>query len=294
MLARQASNGMLSAERTRVLSSSARTLTTLERMAPGDGRLDDAALRRLVAAFSLEHHVLDMAGLARQHGTVVSAVMLGAIAGSGLLPFERRHFEDAVKASGGSSASTQASLRGFAAACEEVASARTRGAFVAQVLGSSGLQHASQTSIPMAAITETHAPAVEGYMGSMAAAATVSATVTATAAVQNDQAPAFEDAAHGRSAAAQRLLAGDTRFPAALRPLWTLGCERLIAYQGTGYARQYLDRVAAVWQVEQALQAQSTLQGPHEGPVHAPPKAGQTVTAPGLSAEECPITRELA
>ncbi|MFY7913822.1 MAG: 2-oxoacid:acceptor oxidoreductase family protein, partial [Rubrivivax sp.] len=116
--ARQASNGMLSAERTLVLSSSARTLTTLERMAPGDGRLDDAALRRLLEAFSREHQVLDMAGLARQHGTVVSAVMLGAIAGSGLLPFERRHFEDAVKAGGGSSASTQASLKGFAAACD--------------------------------------------------------------------------------------------------------------------------------------------------------------------------------
>ncbi|MFN9278392.1 MAG: 2-oxoacid:acceptor oxidoreductase family protein, partial [Betaproteobacteria bacterium] len=66
--ARQASNGMLSAERTLVLSSSARTLTTLERMAPGDGRLDDAALRRLLEAFSREHQVLDMAGLARQHG----------------------------------------------------------------------------------------------------------------------------------------------------------------------------------------------------------------------------------
>ena len=162
--ARQAGNGMLSAERTLVLSSSARTLTTLERMAPGDGRLDDQALMKLVAAFSREHQVLDMAGLARQHGTVVSAVMLGAIAGSGLLPFERRHFEDAVKAGGGSSASTQASLKGFAAACDEVSGARTRGAFVAQVLGGSELKHAAQASTPTAAITATPAPGAKGSM----------------------------------------------------------------------------------------------------------------------------------
>ncbi len=237
--ARQAGNGMLSAERTLVLSSSARTLTTLERMAPGDGRLDDQALMKLAAAFSREHHVLDMAGLARQHGTVVSAVMLGAIAGSGLLPFERRHFEDAVKAGGGSSASTQASLKGFAAACDEVASARTRGAFVAQVLGTGAAASRAQPD------DAQPTPAPVG---------------------QPSNAP---------SAAAQRLLAGDTRFPEALRPLLTLGCERLFAYQGAGYARLYLDRVASVLQAEQA-------------------KAAAAAPTPGQPAEEGPITREVA
>ncbi|MCE2689091.1 MAG: indolepyruvate oxidoreductase subunit beta family protein [Rubrivivax sp.] len=262
--ARQAGNGMLSAERTLVLSSSARTLTTLERMAPGDGRLDDAALRRLVAAFSREHQVLDMAGLARQHGTVVSAVMLGAIAGSGLLPFERRHFEDAVKAGGGSSASTQASLKGFAAACDEVASARTRGAFVAQVLGGSELKHAAQPSTPTGAITATPAPGAKGSMN-----------VATIASGQNGETGVSADGARGPGAAAQRLLAGDARFPDALHPLLTLGCERLIAYQGAGYARLYLDRVAAVLQTEQA-------------------KAAVAAPTPGQPAEEGPITREVA
>jgi len=217
--ARQASNGMLSAERTLVLSSSARTLTTLERMAPGDGRLDDASLRQLVAAFSREHQVLDMAGLARQHGTVVSAVMLGAIAGSGLLPFERRHFEDAVKAGGGSSAAAQASLKGFAAALEEVASARTRGAFVAQVLGTGAAPTKAQPTNALPTPTRAGEPS------------------------------------NAASGAGQRLLSGDTRFPEALRPLSALGSERLIAYQGASYARLYLDRVAGVLQAEQAQAA---------------------------------------
>jgi indolepyruvate ferredoxin oxidoreductase beta subunit len=225
--ARQAGNGMLSAERTLVLSSSARTLTTLERMAPGDGRLDDQALMKLVGAFSREHHVLDMAGLARQHGTVVSAVMLGAIAGSGLLPFERRHFEDAIKAGGGSPAATQASLRGFAAACDEVADARTRGAFVAQVLGT-GAQPSS-------------APPTSTPVGEPSTVA---------------------------SSAGGRLLAADTRFPASLHPLLTLGCDRLLAYQGTAYARLYLDRVAGVLQAERTglpAHAQDTAQD--DGPI---------------------------
>jgi indolepyruvate ferredoxin oxidoreductase beta subunit len=272
--ARQASNGMLSAERTLVLSSSARTLTTLERMAPGDGRLDDAALRRLVAAFSREHHVLDMAGLARQHGTVVSAVMLGAIAGSGLLPFERRHFEDALKAGGGSGAATQASLKGFAAACDEVASARTRGAFVAQVLGGSELEYAAQASTPTGAIAATPAPGAKGPMN-----------VATIASGQNDKTGASTDGARGPGAAAQRLLAGDARFPDALHALLTLGCDRLISYQGAGYARRYLDRVAAVLEAEQ-VQAAGRTPPPSDAAAEGKVQVG--------SVDSWPITRETA
>ncbi|MFM8767393.1 MAG: indolepyruvate oxidoreductase, partial [Rubrivivax sp.] len=91
----------------------------------------------------------------------MSAVMLGAIAGSGLLPFERHHFEDAVKAGGGSSASTQASLKGFAAACDEVAGASTRGAFVAQVLGTGAAPAPAKPASGLPA----PAPAPEGNGG---------------------------------------------------------------------------------------------------------------------------------
>ena len=114
--ARQIGNGMASPDRTRVLSSNARLLTTQERMQLGDGRVDEAELLKLVEAFAREHQVFDMNAVARECGTVVSAVLLGAIAGSGLFPFERRFFEEAVR--GGVSA--QASLRGFARAFEIV------------------------------------------------------------------------------------------------------------------------------------------------------------------------------
>jgi indolepyruvate ferredoxin oxidoreductase beta subunit len=116
--ARQVSGGMSSPRRTLVITSSARTLTTQERMQLGDGRADADALLKLVGTFSRARHVFDMAAAAREAGTVVSAVMLGAIAGSGLLPFRREDYEAVVRQSG---ASAEASLRGFAKGFERVA-----------------------------------------------------------------------------------------------------------------------------------------------------------------------------
>jgi indolepyruvate ferredoxin oxidoreductase beta subunit len=115
--ARQIGNGMSSPERTRVITSSSRVLTTLERMQLADGRSDSEQLEKLVRQFSRECQVFDMAQVAKEAGTIVSAVMLGAIAGSGVFPFKREDFEAVVKASG---AASSASLRGFAAGFDAV------------------------------------------------------------------------------------------------------------------------------------------------------------------------------
>ena len=117
---RQVGNAMSSPARTLVITSSSRTLTTAERMVPGDGRTDDAALLKAVRDQSREHHVFDMSQIARECGTVVSAVMLGAIAGSGLLPFGRQAYEAVIR-QGGKGA--EASLRGFSRGFEQVGSA---------------------------------------------------------------------------------------------------------------------------------------------------------------------------
>ncbi|WP_048441979.1 indolepyruvate oxidoreductase subunit beta family protein [Caenimonas sp. SL110] len=118
--ARQIGNGMSTPERTTVITSSSRTLTTQERMQLADGRADSADLIRIVQAFSRQHHVFDMSGMAKDAGTVVSAVMLGAVAGSGLFPFARQDYEAVVKAGG---KGVDASLRGFAAGFAAVAAA---------------------------------------------------------------------------------------------------------------------------------------------------------------------------
>ncbi|NPC54750.1 indolepyruvate oxidoreductase subunit beta family protein [Caenimonas soli] len=114
---RQIGNGMSSPDRTLVISSSSRTFTTAERMQLADGRTDSAELMKVVQQFSRRHHVFDMSAVAKEAGTVVSAVMLGAVAGSGLFPFARGDYEAVVRAGG---RGAEASLRGFAKAYDMV------------------------------------------------------------------------------------------------------------------------------------------------------------------------------
>ena len=135
--ARQISLGLCSPDRTLLISSSNRALTTHEKMQMGDGRMDDAVLLQLLQQHSHASHVLDMVALTRQAGTVVSAVMLGCIAASKLLPLRREDFEFAVhegQAKERQSASQQASLRGFALAWDAMQAQSTQSKFVDAVL----------------------------------------------------------------------------------------------------------------------------------------------------------------
>lgn len=118
---RQIGAGMAARERTHVLTSTSRSLTTSEKMQPGDGRADDAELLAIVRAHSREAQALDMAALARASGTAISAVLFGAIAASGALPLSRASCEATIAASG---KGVDASLRGFAAAYDAVTALR--------------------------------------------------------------------------------------------------------------------------------------------------------------------------
>jgi len=127
---RQIGNGLASPARTQIITSPARTLTTNERMQLGDGRMAAEPMREVVRRYSREHHVFDMGAVTRETGTVVSAVMFGALAASGSLPFVRAPCEAVIR-SGGKGA--EASLRGFDRAHAIVAEMRDRVAFVQRV-----------------------------------------------------------------------------------------------------------------------------------------------------------------
>ena len=127
---RQVGNGMSSAERTLVISSTARALTVAEKMQQTDGRVDAAALVATLQRHARAAELLDLAGMAQQAGTVVSAVLLGAIAGSGLLPFGRDVFEAQIRAGGKGGKGADASLRGFALAFDAVQQRRAQQAVV--------------------------------------------------------------------------------------------------------------------------------------------------------------------
>ena len=103
--------GMTSPERTLLVTSTARTLTTAEKMPLGDGRFDSALLLEVARRHSREVVAFDMARAAREAGTVVSAVMFGAVAASGVLPFARDACEAVIE---GDDRAAMASRAGFA------------------------------------------------------------------------------------------------------------------------------------------------------------------------------------
>ncbi len=120
---RQVGQGMSSAQRTRIISSTSRALTVAEKMQMSDGRADDAVLVATLLRHSTEAELFDMPALARQAESALSAVLYGAIAASGLLPWPREVDEATIRASGKGIA---ASLRGFALAFDAVHVARQR------------------------------------------------------------------------------------------------------------------------------------------------------------------------
>jgi Pyruvate/2-oxoacid:ferredoxin oxidoreductase gamma subunit len=86
---RHIGNGMTSANRTLVVTSSSRTLTTAEKLQLADGRAPSEELLEVVRQYSQSARIFDMSAVAQETGTVLSAVLFGAIAGSGALPFSR-------------------------------------------------------------------------------------------------------------------------------------------------------------------------------------------------------------
>jgi indolepyruvate ferredoxin oxidoreductase, beta subunit len=89
--------GLVTPEITTLIASTHRAYAVAEKEKPGDGASDpfavidalDFAARRTVA--------FDMEKLAAQRGTVISAPLLGALAGSGALPFPRTAYEAVVR-----------------------------------------------------------------------------------------------------------------------------------------------------------------------------------------------------
>jgi indolepyruvate ferredoxin oxidoreductase, beta subunit len=118
--ARAVERGLCDRERTVIISSTTRALTVGERTAMGDARLDSAVLSNGIRSSGKSVSLLDLTELARKEGTVVSAVMFGALVASKVLPFAREVCEQVIAGKGGDTgntpdARTQASLNGFSA-----------------------------------------------------------------------------------------------------------------------------------------------------------------------------------
>jgi indolepyruvate ferredoxin oxidoreductase beta subunit len=107
--------GFVTPERTALIASSHRMLAISEKIVPGDGRADSGTVIRRVGEAARRFIHFDMEALAKQAGSVVSASLFGALAGSGELPFPREAFEATIGAGG---KGAQASLAAFELAYE--------------------------------------------------------------------------------------------------------------------------------------------------------------------------------
>ena len=83
---RTVANGFVTPERTLVIASLSRFYAMDEKIAMGDGRFDQDKLIKVIRDNARDALLVDMAALAKQSGSIINAVMLGAIAGSGRLP----------------------------------------------------------------------------------------------------------------------------------------------------------------------------------------------------------------
>lgn len=103
--------GLVTPDRTVLITSTHRAYAVAEKEKPGDAIADPQAVNAASRIAARRVIAFDKDEAARQSGTVISAPLFGALAGSGALPFDRASFE-AVIAEGGRG--VKASLKGFA------------------------------------------------------------------------------------------------------------------------------------------------------------------------------------
>ena len=180
--------GLITPDRTTLIASTNRVFAMTEKIALADGRIDEEKLIEACRSAAKTMHAFDMAALAEATGSVISAVLFGAIAGAGVLPFPRQAFEGAIRRGG---VGIAASLAAFTAGFE---------------------------------------------------AATSAAPVVAT---QPVAAPAPKPETSHRPLPPDLLQRADA-FHEAARAIVRAGIERTADYQGSSYARLYLDRLAPI------------------------------------------------
>jgi indolepyruvate ferredoxin oxidoreductase beta subunit len=218
--------GFSTPDRTTLITSTNRVYSIDEKMALGDGRVDDRELlagarrasKRLVAA--------DFARLAEENGSVISASLFGALAGSGALPLTREEFEAPIRAFG---RSVEPSLAAFAA----------------------GLEAATEPPPAVLDTAEVQAPDSAGGSGDPEGLLPLSTWSGTARTVEDDK--AAEETRRNAIAATDPAslvgpaltdLAGRTlELPAAARSMILHGLVRTAVYQDHDYAERYLGRV---------------------------------------------------
>lgn len=137
--------GLVTPERTVMVASTHRALTVPEKAKPGDGMIDGRPVLEAMAFASRKLIASDMQALAEANGSVISASLFGALAGSGALPFTREAFETTIREGGvGVAASLAAFDAGFKA---EAVAAKQAPAAAQAILGGTAAERSRLTSL---------------------------------------------------------------------------------------------------------------------------------------------------
>ena len=212
--------GFVSPDRTTLIGCTHRAHSISERTSGADGRFDTTRILDAAPIIAQRAILFDAARVARDSGSVLNAVLLGTIAGSGVLPFPPSVFEDAIRTAG---KAVDANLDGFAA----------------------GLPW-GRAEAPGRPKTSQDTVDVESAVGHVAGAQTASGREAVTGEAAPRRQTTTVEAARGRP------LYDRVRrdHPETTHPIVFEGTARLIDYQDTAYAALYLDRLDTILAVD--------------------------------------------
>jgi len=239
---RAVQRGLVTPERTTLIASTHRVYSITEKTALGDGRVDAAALLAHARRAARRFVRFDMAEAAEQAGSVISAVLFGALAGTGVLPFSRARFEATIARGG---VGVQPSLKAFDAAYARAAGTGDPGDALAEGATAPG----AGTPAHGATVAAPEASALDGTTDAPSARARGEISRSA----QDDKVDEGDPERGERSRAAAlhpgvRALLDriGADFPPHAHALLKEGVRRLIDYQDLDHAALYLDRVARI------------------------------------------------
>ena len=224
--------GLVTPERTTLVTSTHRVYTIGEKSALGDGLTDGETVLQVARASAKRLVALDMEAVSQASNAVISSALLGALAGCGALPFGAQACEEAIRASG---RALESNLGAFEAARARAA-AKANADARAAAQGGDGM-------VPPTANVAASAPGGDGA----AAQATASAALL-------DPVPA---PANPRAQALMKRIAAE--FPQACGNLLGIGAHRLVDYHNHAYAGLYLDRLRPILSRDSAARGYTLL-----------------------------------
>ncbi len=188
---RMANLGYVTPGHTVTVASSHRAFTLTERMAMDDGRYPEGTIEPFLEGVSKSALLFDAEALALEIGSAANAVLLGAVAGAGVLPVAEAFYRAAISGQG---RAVERNLLGFEA----------------------GLAKWSEPPVPVSPVSPVAPRTAE------------------------------EPAAASAPALPAPLEEAVARHPEASRAIVGMALGRLVDFQGPGYARLFLDRLAAL------------------------------------------------